>query len=470
MHLNRVLSDYEMRNKTLRMLKNHDVWAMIADMFEKIDKEKYSLDKVALLALFAVSLLIGQIIVSHRSKVHLSGPIELGFAGVSAVLPQDGGWEGLDSWVFDEKENGFLLVSGLTVRTGTEAVVQWRYLLAAKTAGTDGHLAERIADENVEVVDIGQEQLNEVTFEWAQVKKPGSASGSFWGVAQLEHGRAIWLDVAAGDLSLAEDVFKKVIRSISVQDDGLHGKGARFVQSAKSELKRQRIGNRNSGYREHIYLLGPKGGKASGFVLETFNLSDLETGGGFEGKVFYHRRSALGWISDHNLFRISSDLDTFHWENVSVTSRQQRGNLTLLELSEDGLLKVVRSNGMVRQFRFGDALVADPMIDTFLTEFLDSSEDKVLIDLVIKNGTIIPTIISRTDPGLVQISGVNVAYSLRMDFFHSKGMYQEVYFDSDKRIVGKHEHGRDDLLWYRVDRETLSSIFANWREYTGGLF
>lgn len=440
-------------------------------MLEKFDKSKYSLDKVALLMLFALSLLIGQLIVSQRSKVNLSDLIELDFAGVSVSMPVGGGWEGLDSWHFERKENRFMLFSRLSVSSDLDAMVRWQYLLAGKDSGAGDHIAERVANEEANVVDAGNELVDGETIEWVQVQVSGSAGDNFWGVAVLGYGRVVWLEVAApGDSDMAENVFRKVVQSLRVKDNSLHDRGVDFVQMVRSEIS-YRVGNGKSKFgQERIYLLTRGSGETAGFVVEELNSTAMSVGGEFESKSFYYIKRGQGWISDGNIFRGSKDLGTFVWENRYRTERSAKGELTMAELGGDGLMQVIGSGGVVREFWPGRAAVADAVLDMVLMEFLERGQEKVLIDLILGGGVIFPVMLSKQDPGLAQVRGVKVSYSLRMDFLHSKDVYQDVYFNSDKQIVGKYEHGHDELMWYRIDKETLSSKFANWREYTGGLF
>jgi hypothetical protein len=61
-------------------------------------KEKYALDKIVLLGIFALGLLVAQLLVSAKSRLIFSEPIELPYTGISVRMPQGNGWHSKDAW------------------------------------------------------------------------------------------------------------------------------------------------------------------------------------------------------------------------------------------------------------------------------------------------------------------------------------------------------------------------------------
>ena len=78
-----------------------------------IDREKYSTDKIAFLGLFVLSIVIASFIVSTKSVIKLTKPIELEYASLAVPVPQ--GWMGDEQWQYKYKDNAYSLTRGLRV-------------------------------------------------------------------------------------------------------------------------------------------------------------------------------------------------------------------------------------------------------------------------------------------------------------------------------------------------------------------
>ena len=94
----------------------------------KFDIRKYSAAEIVLLGIFALGLLLGSLVVSHRNKIRLSEAIELKLAGLSVSLPAGSGWQGLEEWKYDQPKDMFFLMGQLNVGTRVGAIVQRRYM------------------------------------------------------------------------------------------------------------------------------------------------------------------------------------------------------------------------------------------------------------------------------------------------------------------------------------------------------
>ena len=193
----------------------------------KFDIRKYSAAEIVLLGIFALGLLLGSLVVSHRNKIRLSEAIELKLGGLSVSLPAGGGWQGLEAWQYSQRKDMFLLMGQLNVGSRVGAVVQWRYMAASERLRPEEQLSKRAGADEVEIVDAGQIG-GDVVMEWAQAEVRGGLEDIFFGMAHLGRGRIVELEVVTpADAELAERVFRAVAGSLKLRPVDVLEKGGR---------------------------------------------------------------------------------------------------------------------------------------------------------------------------------------------------------------------------------------------------
>lgn len=191
----------------------------------KFDIRKYSAAEIALLGIFALGLLLGSLVVSHRNKIRLSEAIELKLSGLSVSLPAGGGWQGLEEWKYDQPKDMFFLMGQLNVGTRVGAIVQWRYMAVSERLRPEEQLSKRAGADEVEIVDAGQIG-GDVVMEWAQAEVRGGLEDIFFGMAHLGRGRIVELEVVtSADAELAERVFRAVAESLKLRPVDVLEKG-----------------------------------------------------------------------------------------------------------------------------------------------------------------------------------------------------------------------------------------------------
>ena len=179
----------------------------MAEMNADSKMKKYSVIEVVLLCIFALSLLIGRFVVIQHRKIRLSKPIKLGFTGLSVALPTDHGWQEKCEWQYHQQDNDIMLTSRLMVGRQITAIVQWRYMLAPEKTGVPQQLSDRVVAAGAEISNTGQIDCGNVMMEWAQAEVPGGIRDVFFGVAELQRGRTIELEVIApADPDLAKEI------------------------------------------------------------------------------------------------------------------------------------------------------------------------------------------------------------------------------------------------------------------------
>ena len=77
-------------------------------MYKAYKTNKYSLNNVAMLALFAAGLIIAYVIVANRSALKLSDPIILTHSGLAIQIPAGNGWQETGQWTYkNNKLSGY---------------------------------------------------------------------------------------------------------------------------------------------------------------------------------------------------------------------------------------------------------------------------------------------------------------------------------------------------------------------------
>jgi len=195
----------------------------------KFDIRKYSAAEITLLVIFALGLLLASVVVRHRNKIRLSGPIELKLAGLGVSLPAGGGWQGLAEWKYDPAKDMFFLMGQLNVGTQVGAIVQWRYMAVSERLMPEEQLSKeaRAREIEVEIVDAGQIG-GDVVMEWAQAKLRGGLEDIFFGIAHLGQGQIAELEVVTfADPQMGWRIFQAVARSLKLRPVDILEKGGR---------------------------------------------------------------------------------------------------------------------------------------------------------------------------------------------------------------------------------------------------
>src|SRR4030042_5158791 len=159
-------------------------------MHRKLDLKNLEADKIALLGLFVLALLIAHIIVSVKSAIVFSEPIELAHTGLSISIPSGHGWQSKKQWQY--QHNTYTLSSNFT--SGSDRPTPWaycQYLLAAEAISPQRWFEQKAAEIDGTVVEVHQEQINALTIDWIHIEKPESLLDDFLGTIELPNRRRV---------------------------------------------------------------------------------------------------------------------------------------------------------------------------------------------------------------------------------------------------------------------------------------
>jgi hypothetical protein len=88
-----------------------------------------------------------------------------------------------------------------------------------------------------------------------------------------------------------------------------------------------------------------------------------------------------------------------------------------------------------RFYRPGAASIPDILAELIYDELLGSEYQRILIDIVRADGTIVPVVISWAEGGTCGEKETAYAYKLRVDFLDRRDSYSQVYLDENKIML-----------------------------------
>ncbi len=194
-------------------------------------------DKIALLGLFVASLLAARLVVGIKSAIVLSAPIPLPRTGLSASVPRGNGWESRARWA---RDGGTFILSS-SFPSGSREPTAWvicQYRPAIERETPTMQFERRARKLDGAIVEINQTVTDSLIFDWAHVKGRETRLTLFLAAAALSDDRQLYIEVyeGTGDAEQAEQVFKKVIESVNLEDSRLRTAATRGTSKEKELL------------------------------------------------------------------------------------------------------------------------------------------------------------------------------------------------------------------------------------------
>jgi hypothetical protein len=177
-------------------------------------------DKIALLGLFAISLLIANMIVVSRSAILLSEPIKLTRSGLSVSMPEGNGWKSDTQWRYNE--NGFALRSRFALGTNKPtAEARCVYILATESFDPQSLFVQKASDVKGEIVKVDQISNDSLNFNWAYIENRKISLIYIFGTARLPNNRRLDIEVQeiTNDPVMAEQAFEKIVQNLTFEEN-----------------------------------------------------------------------------------------------------------------------------------------------------------------------------------------------------------------------------------------------------------
>ncbi len=454
------------------------------------ETKKYGVDKVVFLGLFVLALLIARFITASRSAIVLTGPIKLDYGGLSASVPIGKGWRSERKWQY--RENAFILSSFYESGPGgVTARARCRYLLAARKASVDALFEERASELGGVMAKTGQTPISGPgsasqgefprLIEWVQIVKPRTLYDAFVGIAQLPNNRQLDIEVYqnTGDIDLAEMVFEQMAESLSFEDNPLFEAGSeiiseikdrgleRFLSSAYPTGSQDAVQPDYRG-RESFFLIKDARGRSVGFTIEGLAVKAKPVSSAsnaqlnIRGASFYYLRRKYD-REQLTFFESDDSFDEFAW--TSRTSGIEGASGTEIVLGDD-VMTIKKSGARVLEenCRLGPAAIPDIVAELIFGPLLDSGHERIFLDIVEPEGTILPVLISKAEPRDFA-ADEDVASVLTVEFLDGQGFSEWLYLDEQRRISKRFLRHGGTYLIERTSAENIAKQFPGRADY-----
>ena len=406
--------------------------------------------ELSLLAVFAAGLLIARLVVDSRSRILLGPGIQLIGSGLTVHLPVQRGWQGLTQWQY-ERDNSFVLPARLASRLSPVMDVYWMYKLNT-TAHNSRQMLEELASEAGRKLQDVQDIADAWPMKYGRLSTLQDGNERYIGTVPLDFGRVLVLQVqsGAGDPALAKEVFLTLARSVRYETPAELARGVELLQKARRFETKKFF----SSLQPRTFLIRDAAGSVRGY--ETVQVEIDSQGRLRIDKTTVFNTAALR--RKEHLFESSRPFETFDWRCQDGEISEPSGGCRL-QLKEGGVLTREDSPGQTRVAPSGPATVSEILLDSLVRYFLETEQQKTVVDILYADGLIIPAQMSSIPLALALAKGGEMAFAVRADSLN--GATTEFYFTADKKPLGKVtvESRRGILLWEPAELKEIEKHF-----------
>ncbi len=426
---------------------------IIGYMNRNYELRKFEADKIALLGLFILALLVAYIIVSVKSTLVFSEPIELSHTGLYVSMPVGNGWQSEKQWRY--QKNTYTLSSSFAVSSDKPTAWAYcQYLLAPETLPPKMWYEQRAAEVNGTIIEINQEQKDALIIDWAHIERPEFFLTIFLGVIELPNNRRLNIEVhqIKNDFDMAEDVFKRIITSLNFEDNQLFIDGIEIVTTIKDKGLGGFLDDQD---QQAYFLIKNAKGRTIGFMIDVLINSDRDASMNIQAAGHLYGR---GLPEQATLFRGRNDLDEFVWqsETKSVTgiSRSE------IILDEAGIMTVgaVETRSETK-YRPSSAAIPDIFIEQLLKQIIESNTKQIIIDIMDADGKITPALISVIEDKENITAGEDAAYAMKLEFLDGQGFFELAFLNDQKQITKVTVQQKKRYIIEKTSREVVIGEF-----------
>jgi hypothetical protein len=459
-------------------------------MNETYDKKMAVRAKAAFLGLFVLALAAARLVVAMRFAVSLSDPIELAYSGLSVSMPEGNGWRSSKSWDYSRGEITLLGTFAPGVLKAT-ALVKCSYIFPAEIVDVEKRFERRRLAVDGKIVEEGQIESKSAVVDWVRMNQADGYNYIF-GSAELPDYRRIEIEVqeSAGDVDLAERVFRAIASNLSVTDNPLLESGAEMIAKMKNAGLAEKIENHN---RRNLFFIRDSRmqsdiiGLTTDVLIDTGRTKEMN----IEAMGLYYTRG----VSPHEemtSFQSDNRFDRFRWKTELVAGPQGARERTRVEvvLGDSGILDVTKigsspgdssvigGSSEPNRYHTSGASAPDVLIEQLLARMIEDGLEETLVDMITPYGSIVPTHISqirsesmpglpasgvrdalRRDPWGLGAGAEDAAYMVKLTPLDGRGFFRYVYLDNQSRISSSCVRGRGTLLFDRTEPEEAAKKF-----------
>ena len=401
-------------------------------MNENYRLKKFGADKIAFLSLFVLALLIAQVIITTRSKLELSKPIELSYAGLSLSIPLGNGWESNKKWYYDE--NGFSLSSYLFI--GAKEPSAWifcRYLLAPEIIPPEIWFERKAAEVNGVIEEINRTQKGNLNIDWAKIECPDTILSIFLGTVELPYNHRLNIEINQMILEtdLAQKVFDQVLESFIVRDNKKLDTGKETVTKIKSGGLDSFLVSKD---KQNNFIITNSKKRNIGFALEVLLNSESSDDLNIQAASHFY---LTGQDNQEQgaFYQGKNNIEEFVWQSQILKTTDK--TYSKIVLDEAGIITVVKYSNVgmeEKRYKFSPTMIPEIFIEPILSQMLQDDIDEIIVDIIDSDGKIIPVYISynQANKGITENS--DTIYVFRIDFMSGQDFSELVYLDQQKQI------------------------------------
>lgn len=422
--------------------------SIIGYMATTYEKKRYPAAQAVFLGFFALALLIARFIVASRSEIILSGPITLGFSGLSISLPSGNGWQSAPRWSRDK--NAFVLSGLFDIGSGVDMQIDCRYFLADANASPAARLERKAAEMQGQIAEKGGIQTASGAIHWAHITRPVTTASMFFGTASLTKDRQFDVTVLqrSGDIKRARRTFDLIVQNLEFEGSKLFHAGSEIVREIKNTSVAYFLDNSN---RQNYLLRRDAMGRPVGFTAEVI----VDFGQDTELNI---RASSLSYLQVRRLieqevtvFESDNSFDEFVWKSETSGPAGRSGT----KLTSSRGLMTVRHYGSTDEenYRLSEFAIPDILAETALIQMLFGNYRKIILDIVTSDGRIMPALISRIE------AEEGAGYVFGLEFLNEPDTGR-IYLDEQRYILKK--------IWKEkgttFERATIDEIASSFPE------
>lgn len=431
---------------------------MIGRMNDEIVK-RYSLAEIVMLVIFILGLAIAQIIVKVRHRIILSEPIALAGSGLAVPMPISPGWEHETNWRY-ESGNSMALVAQQQIRQSPRVAVQWRYNICSAGGTAEEILTRRIKASGSKSGTI-ETLAGPVTMCYTIVYPSDSQMPFYLGVAPLDFGRCLELQVAVDheqDFTMAEELFQALAAGIHYRPPEELKAGKDLVKTFWDQMQNDSLSLGKK--EEQAFLIKSPDNRPAGYGYTRFSKINVDT---------QTRLQLLSVQYAHNLSLVRSVLwfdggqRNFTWKTTIHQAGMGPPQSYRLDQEADGTIKITTNSEAKATFDCDALVLPEVLVPEFATLFLEGQPNNaVVVDVIASTGFVVPTVMEQIDVQKAKAHSEQVVYVVKIDFLNNKNSFEELYFDKDKRFIGRYEQQPlHKQIWELTTPAALKQIFKD---------
>jgi len=421
-------------------------------MNDNYDFKKYGADKIAFLGMFLIAILIAQLLVSMKSGLDFSEPIELEHTGLSISIPTGKGWEAAKEWKYVEKDDEYTLRSNYSTYQGIlDAAVNCRYFLNTQNEKPKTLIESQTNDPNNIIAETKIIKKDNLEIYWANFKRPFNI---YLGVAELPNNRTITIEVVETSIGIeiAEKIFTTIIDNLNYNEDNLVETGLNFVKEIKNEGLGSQLNNFDS---QSCFFIQDSNKSNIGFTIDF--LANIKN-----DEQFTIRGASETFWSGRNpqerktLFRCDNGLNKYIWQ-IRVNMRNFQTGATIT-LDESGVITFVnQTSGRSRQYLNCSNVIPNTLLELLIKPAIQKNISDMVIDIIDSNGQISPTRLSIKPASSTE----DYSHILTLQSLFSDESPETFYLNENNRIIRADGNYNLD----RTDIATIEKEFPGMSEY-----